>query len=145
MKFREGDLLVDIQERVLCYYTPDKKSYLHRCRLATPGETLLFKKNFPNKQECSFAEFKDVMPVFDGRRLNGVIYDHIYLDERAYIFFRDTQLKYPATNTDKLHELIFNYERAIQHNKKEQTVELKKARKIRACLRELITLAGDEL
>jgi len=143
MKYRIGDLIVNFQERNLFFYTEKKKDYLikrlHRCRLATPGERRIFIESFPKFNEVTFNVFKASMPVFDSRKIHGVVYSSIELDENAFIFFRDMKVKYSTDDLGKLQILITKYIHSINHNKKADSELSKKQRKSL----ELLQAIGD--
>ena len=119
--YLKGDILIDFRRRILFEFSGmegfDKK-ILYKCRLATPGETTIFKREFIKKKEISFEEFKQKMPVFDGRKMRNVIYAHIPLTESEYIFFRSMKHRfvYNLDFQEKLSVLIDSYVYPIKHN-----------------------------
>lgn len=141
--YNKGDILVDFKRRILFEF-PGMENFdlkiLYKCRLATPGETMIFKREFKGKKSVSFAEFKEEMPVFDGRRMRAVVYGYIPLTESDYKFFRSMKTKFihSASFSEKLSELIDNWLRRIEHNI-EDDPELEKLKQLRKLLAELLT------
>ncbi len=115
---------------------------LNYIRLATPGEKLIFERNF--KDEATFEEFKKKMPVFDSRRIKGIDYGSIMLDESKYLFFRSMQSKFHCVSfEEKLMELIFNYEQSILHNEEDRKKEIEKGLKFAQLLDEFRVLLKE--
>lgn len=79
------------------------------------------------------------MPVFDGRRVHGLVYDHLALDEHTYLFFRDMKIKsvYRTGIQDKLSELISTYLSVMQHNNPVSD-ELDQFRKLKTLLADIL-------
>jgi hypothetical protein len=110
MKYKNGDLMVDFELRVFRKLKEPLKTF-NWIRLATPGEKIIFDRNF--KETATFEEFKKKMPAFDSRRIKGVIYDHIPLYEDHYIFIKSMKVNTNYNVTlfeDKLAFLINTWE-----------------------------------
>ncbi|MCX6265891.1 MAG: hypothetical protein NTW16_00835 [Bacteroidetes bacterium] len=141
--YYKGDILIDFRRRILFEFPGmegfDKK-ILYKCRLATPGETTIFKREFHGKKEISFEEFKQEMEVFDGRKMRNVIYAHIPLSESEYIFFRSMkhQFVYNLDFHQKLSVLIDSYVYPIEHNTQDE-IEYAKLKELKRLLSELLT------
>ncbi len=141
MKYSPGDLMADFELKVFRKLKEPLKT-LNWIRLATPGEKIIFERNF--KETATFEEFKKKMPAFDSRRIKGIDYGSIMLDESKYLFFRSMQSKFHFTNfEDKLLELINSHERAILHNSETDKKEIEKARKFGRLLNEIKALINE--
>jgi len=140
--YLKGDILIDFRRRILFEY-PGPENFnpvgLGKCRLATPGETNIFRREFKGKKEVAFSAFKEVMPVFDGRKLHGIVYGHIPLHESEYKFFRSMKTRYTYTlsMTDKLNVLIENYLYPDKHNS-EDTANMEKLKQFKSLLIDLL-------
>lgn len=110
MKYKNGDLLLDFEKKIFWKMNAPLNSYTW-LRLATPGEKIIFERNF--KETATFEEFKKKMPAFHSRRIKKIIYDHIPLYEDHYIFIKSMKVNtvYPVTLfEDKLAFLINTWE-----------------------------------
>lgn len=124
--YNKGDFIADFRRRVIFEFPgadilPVTK--LFKCRLLTPGEALIFRREFKGRKEITFAEFKEAMPIFDGRKLRNMVYGYIPMTESQYLFFRSmkTDLIYTPDYSDKLSLLISNYINPIIHNSEKDT------------------------
>jgi hypothetical protein len=141
--YLKGDILIDFRRRILFEFPGmegfDKK-ILYKCRLATPGETTIFKREFRGKKEISFEEFKEEMPVFDGRKMRNVIYSYLPLHESEYIFFRSMQHKFvfSVDFNQKLSILIDSYLYPVEHNTPDEQ-EYSKLKELKRLLTDLLT------
>lgn len=141
--YLKGDILVDFRRRILFEFPGMEgfdKNVLYKCRLATPGETTIFKREFRGKLEVSFEKFKQEMPVFDGRKMRNVIYGHIPLTEGDYLFFRSMKHRFvfKMDFRDKLSALIDNYLYPIEHKRPDQA-EYDKLKELKRLLSDLLT------
>ena len=123
-KYRPGDLVADFKRRVIFLYDGQNFTFSSsmQTRLLTPGEQTIYKREFPNRVQVTFKEFKAVMEVFNCARRRGVIYAHVPLDEDSYLFFRsirDSRFHYARTFEEKLGVLILSYHQMI-HNSNEK-------------------------
>jgi len=147
MKYLLGDILVDFDKRE--FFVSRDLDYSKgrnplRIRLATPGEKIIFEREFKNCDCVLFSEFKLKMPVFDARQIRGVIYGHIIEDEATFLFFRAWKTKYNCfTTEDKLQELIFFYLQSIKHNKESNPHETENARRVLQLFNELKALINE--
>jgi len=138
----KGDILVDFRRRILFEF-PGMEGFdnkiLYKCRLATPGETTIFKREFRGKDAVSFEEFKEEMPVFDGRKMRNVIYGHIPLTESEYMFFRSMKHRFVFSMDfhQKLSVLIDSYLYPIEHNTPDEN-EYSKLKELKRLLSELL-------
>jgi hypothetical protein len=146
MRYKPGDIVIDFDDHVLFQWTKqdDKRKYIHRLRLATPGEAGLFLKHSREKKPLTFEQFKKIMPAFDGRRLKGIIYDHIEVDEGTFLFFREVETNFHArTYEDKLSFVIMKYLQAGKHNVEMEGIEFKKLQRMKALLFELLSIVKE--
>lgn len=140
--YAKGDILADFQRRVFFIY-PGPENFprlkLYKCRLATPGEAMIFNREFKTKTEVTFRDFKKKMPTFDGRRLRNMVYGYIALSEHNFLFFRSMQVdRYSATEIpEKLQLLIINYLNPVKHNP-ENEKEAQQLKQLKTLLSEIL-------